>query len=295
MNTQTMVLDLPTELIAAIIDRLSIPASLVFARTSRKTRALVTLFAGPTIAGIHSKQIYKNLRLYAKALANPARSTKIHKYTSVDVLTAALRRSVVYFVDANHFLLNHDVKVAGSTYAYALLACPTFNPSTKDSVVLHYACHRGLVDIVTGLLSDARIDPATHSNRAFIWAADANKLDVLKLLLSDDRVDPTANANHAMKKAVTDGNVPLLAVLLHDGRCDPAGDDNQLLKTACMCGNLQVLRMLMDDERVDASADHNFALKVARTRGMSAVVEMLVGDCKVDAEKSRWLTSVQGS
>ena len=93
------------------------------------------------------------------------------------------------------------------------LKSPNYDPSANNSTLIGEASESGLIDIVTLLLNDPRVDPSRDANYAIKMAmhnyederlSNEGYLETIELLWSDNRVKSTLEKNspHLYEKLI---------------------------------------------------------------------------------------------
>lgn len=138
------------------------------------------------------------------------------------------------------FLFDRRIKYGRTEILKLLLEIPKVDPTVLENLPLLLTKYYGHLDTMFVLLNDALVDPSCRNNlMLMIWAAHNGLTDLVKFLLKDDRVDPSAKMIDAVFLACNSNHSEVVKLLMHDARSKRLCEQDPNILKAAEAGDME--------------------------------------------------------
>ena len=134
------------------------------------------------------------------------------------------------------------------------------------------------MDVVHALLADPTFDPTTTHNMPLQQSCRFSHTSALSLLLAHPQITTALNNNATIRTAAAKGQTSVVSLLLTHPDTNPAAINNQAIQLAAQNGHVDVVKVLLSDPRVDPSQANAFAetpLSLATQANHSSIITLL--------------------
>jgi hypothetical protein len=175
------------------------------------------------------------------------------------------------------------------------ICCLTRAPSRLDNEFKIYnyllaavVCNQW--DVVNLLLSEypERFDPGSKNSAALRYACKLKHWRIVERLLVDKRCKPSVEDYYPLKQAISCHENVLASTMMKNITFNPAVHGNDMLEEACRVGNIGIVVTLMQRPLVNPSLKNNHVILTAIRNDFPSIAAYLIGDRRVDVTRTNF-------